>query len=261
MNAFAMARRACRAGPLSALLVSWMAAWAPVAGAAQVQVAVAANFTAPMKEIAAVFERDTGHRALLSFGASGKFYAQVRNGAPFELLLAADDKTPARLEADGLAVPGTRFTYAVGRLALWSPKPGLVDAEGLVLRRPDLAHLAIANPRSAPYGAAALAVLDKLGLSRALGPKLVYGENIAQAHQFVSTGNAELGFVAMSQVYRDGKLSAGSGWIVPAALHPPIRQDAVLLRRAGANPAAHALARYLVSGKAKAIMRSYGYQH
>lgn len=261
MNAGAFARRACRPGLLSALLVSWVAGAAPGASAAQVQVAVAANFTAPMKEIAAVFERDTGHRAVLSFGASGKFYAQLKNGAPFDLLLAADDKIPARLEADGLTVGGTRFTYAVGRLALWSPRPGLVDADGLVLRRPELGHVAIANPRSAPYGAAALAVLDKLGLSRTLGPKLVQGENIAQAHQFVSTGNAELGFVAVSQVYRNGKLSGGSGWIVPAALHQPIRQDAVLLGRAGANPAAHAMARYLVSGKARAIMRSYGYEH
>lgn len=253
--------RAWRRALLSALLVSCAAGWAPGAGAAQVQVAVAANFTAPMKEIAAVFERDTGHRAVLSFGASGKFYAQVRHGAPFEVLLAADDQIPARLEADGLALKGTRFTYAVGRLALWSAKPGFVDAGGLVLRRPGLAHLAIANPRTAPYGAAALEVLEKLGLARALGPKLVQGENIAQAHQFVSTGNTELGFVAVSQVYRDGKLTGGSGWIVPAALHKPIRQDAVLLIRAGANPAALALTRYLASDKARAIMRSYGYAH
>lgn len=260
MTVGAMARRARYMGLLSALLVSWTAGFAPSAGAAQVQVAVAANFTAPMKEIAAVFERDTGHRAILSFGASGKFYAQVRNGAPFELLLAADDKIPARLEADGLAAIGTRFTYAVGRLALWSPKPGVVDTKGLVLRRPGLGHVAIANPRSAPYGAAALEVLGKLGLSRELGSKLVQGENIAQAHQFVSTGNAELGFVAVSQVYRNGKLSSGSGWIVPAALHQPIRQDAVVLTRAGTNPAAHALARYLTSSTARAIIRSYGYE-
>lgn len=261
MTAGGMMLRARRPGLLSALLVSCAAGWAPGAGAAQVQVAVAANFTAPMKEIAAVFERDTGHRAILSFGASGKFHAQVKNGAPFEVLLAADEHIPARLEADGLAVKGTRFTYAVGRLALWSPKPGLVDPAGMVLKRPGLAHIAIANPRTAPYGAAALEVLEALGMARALGPKLVQGENIAQAHQFVSTGNAELGFVAVSQVYRDGKLGSGSGWIVPAALHRPIRQDAVLLSRAGANPAALALTRYLASSKARAIMRSYGYEH
>lgn len=254
------ARRTWRLGLMPALFVACSATWSADAAAAEVEVAVAANFTAPMKEIAAAFERETGHRAILSFGASGKFYAQVRNGAPFEVLLAADGTVPARLEADGLAVGGTRFTYAVGRLALWSPKPGVVDAGGLVLRRPDLAHVAIANPRSAPYGAAALEVLQNLGLARALGAKLVQGENIAQAHQFVSTGNAELGFVAVSQVYRDGRLTGGSGWIVPAALHQPIRQDALVLARARGNPAAHALIRYLASGKAKGIIRSYGYE-
>lgn len=260
MIAAVIARRALRVGLVHALLVAWPAAWSAGAGAAEVQVAVAANFTAPMKELAAAFERETGHRAILSFGASGKFYAQVRHGAPFEVLLAADGTVPARLEADGLALEGTRLTYAVGRLALWSPKPGVVDAGGLVLRRADLGHVAIANPRSAPYGAAALEVLRNLGLSHALGPKLVQGENIAQAHQFVSTGNAELGFVALSQVYLDGKLTGGSGWIVPAALHRPIRQDAVVLARARANPAALALVRYLASRRARSIVRAYGYE-
>lgn len=249
--------------------VSWLLALAtlsatlsamPAARAAQVQVAVAANFAAPMKEIAAGFEQDTGHRAVLAFGASGKFYAQVRRGAPFEVLLAADDRIPARLEADGLTAPGTRFTYAVGRLALWSPKPGVVDSGGQVLRRAGVDHIAIANPRSAPYGAAARETLGKLGLLDALAPRLVQGENIAQAHQFVSTGNAGLGFVAVSQVYRHGRLNAGSAWIVPAALHQPIRQDAVVLARGSANPAARALERYLKSGRARAIMRSYGYE-
>jgi molybdate transport system substrate-binding protein len=249
-----------RAGRIGPLLAACLCGWIPAAAASDVQVAVAANFIAPMKEIAALFERDTGHRATLSFGASGKFYAQAKNGAPFEVLLAADDKIPAQLEADGLAVPGTRFTYAVGRLALWSPRPGVVDADGLVLKRPGSGHLAIANPRTAPYGAAALDVLGKLGLTGAFKSRLVQGENIAQAHQFVSTGNAALGFVAVSQIYRNGKLSSGSAWIVPGALHQPIRQDAVVLARAGANPAAHALARYLASDQARAIIRSYGYE-
>lgn len=227
--------------------------------AGDVQVAVAANFTAPMQALAAQFQKDTGHRARLAFGATGKFYAQVRGGAPFELLLAADAATPARLEAEGYAVPGTRFTYAVGRLVLWSPKPGVVDARGEVLRS-NFRHLAIANPKTAPYGAAAVAVLDKLGLRAALQPRIVQGESIAQAYQFASTGNAELGFVAMAQVWRDGKLSSGSAWVVPAGLHAPIRQDAVLLAKGRDNPAARALADYLRSDKAQALIRSFGYE-
>ncbi|OON62119.1 molybdate ABC transporter substrate-binding protein [Massilia sp. KIM] len=227
--------------------------------AAEVQVAVAANFTAPMEAIAAQFQKDTGHQARLAFGATGKFYAQVRNGAPFEMLLSADDETPARLEAEGHAAAGTRFTYAVGRLVLWSPKPGVVDARGEVLKS-GFRHLAIANPKTAPYGAAAVAVLDKLGLRAALQPRIVQGESIAQAYQFASTGNAELGFVAMAQVWRDGKLSSGSGWVVPADLHAPIRQDAVILAKGRDNPAARALADYLRSDKAKALIRSFGYE-
>jgi len=234
-----------------------------MAGAAaqanDVQVAVAANFTAPMQKIAAEFAKDTGHKAVLAFGATGKFYAQIVNGAPFDVLLAADDETPARLETEHRTVPGTRFTYATGKLVLWSAQDGVVDNQGQVLKTGDYAHLAIANPKTAPYGAAAIETLTKLNLlDRVLG-KLVQGENIAQAYQFVSTGNARLGFVALSQVYRDGRFTSGSGWIVPANLHGPIRQDAVILARGGANPAAQALEGYLKSNKAKEIIRSYGY--
>lgn len=235
-------------------------ACASSAGAGEVQVAVAANFTAPMQKIAAEFEKDTGHRASLAFGATGKFYAQVRNGAPFEVLLAADDDTPARLEKEGQAAPGTRFTYAVGRLVLWSAKEGYVDAKGEVLRSGDFRHLAIANPKTAPYGAAALAALTASGLLGAVQGRLVQGENIAQTHQFVSTGNAQLGFVALSQVVRDGKIASGSGWIVPASLHERIRQDALVLAKGRNNPAAQALAAYLKSDKARAIIRSFGYE-
>jgi molybdate transport system substrate-binding protein len=234
-----------------------------MAGAAaqanEVQVAVAANFTAPMQKIAAEFEKDTGHKAVLAFGATGKFYAQIVNGAPFEVLLAADDETPARLETEHRTVPGTRFTYATGRLVLWSAQDGVVDNHGQVLKTGDYAHLAIANPKTAPYGAAAIETLTKLNLLDRVRGKLVQGENIAQAYQFVSTGNARLGFVALSQVYRDGRFTSGSGWIVPANLHGPIRQDAVILAQGGANPAAQALASYLKSNKAKEIIRSYGY--
>jgi molybdate transport system substrate-binding protein len=227
--------------------------------AAEVQVAVAANFTAPMRAIAAAFEQDTGHKALLAFGSSGKFYAQIRNGAPFQVFLSADDEKPARLEQAGMAVAGTRFTYAIGQLALWSAKAGYVDNKGEVLKQGAYAHLAIANPKLAPYGAAAIEVLKNLGLLETVQPRLVQGENIAQTYQFVASGNAELGFVALSQVTRDGKLTQGSAWIVPAHLHAPIRQDAVILANGKDNAAASALMAYLKSDKAKAVIRAYGY--
>lgn len=230
------------------------------AHAGEVQVAVAANFAAPMEKLAEQFQKDTGHKAILASGATGKFYAQIRHGAPFEVLLSADDDTPARLEAEGHAVANSCFTYAVGRLVLWSAKSGYVDAGGAVLRTGNFKHLAIANPKTAPYGAAAVAVIAKLSLTARLQPRLVQGENIAQAWQFASTGNAELGFVARSQVWRDGAFTTGSGWIVPASMHAPIRQDAALLNRGAKNPAATALLQYLRTDKAKAIIRSYGYE-
>lgn len=229
------------------------------AWADEVQVAVAANFTAPMKIIAADFEKATGHKAELSFGATGKFYAQIRNGAPFDVLLAADDETPAKMEKEGLAVPGSRITYAIGALALWSARPGFVDDKGAVLKKGDFAHIALAAPKLAPYGAAAIETLSKLGLLSALEPKFVQGENIAQTYQFVSTGNAELGFVALSQIYANGRLTGGSAWIVPADLHQPIRQDAVILTRGKDNPAAAALFKFLKTRQARKVIRSYGY--
>lgn len=232
---------------------------AGAASAEDVQVAVAANFTAPMQAIAAAFERDTGHKARLAFGSSGKFYAQIKNGAPFQVLLSADGEIPARLEQEGMAVAGTRFTYAIGRLALWSAQAGRVDARGDVLKKGGYAHLAIANPKLAPYGAAAIEVLKNRGLLEAVQPKFVQGENIAQTWQFAASGNAELGFVALSQITRDGKLTRGSAWIVPANLHAPIRQDAVILARGKGNAAAGALMAYLKGEKAKAVIRTYGY--
>jgi molybdate transport system substrate-binding protein len=227
--------------------------------AGEVSVAVAANFTAPMREIAARFELETGHKARLSFGSSGKFFAQIQNGAPFEVFLSADDEKPARLEAVGATLPGSRFTYAVGRLVLWSADDGLIDDGPKVLRKGGFAHLAIANPALAPYGAAAVAALKALGAYDGVAGKLVQAENIAQAYQFVATGNAELGFVAMSQVMLDGKLRSGSAWPVPAELHAPIRQDAVVLARAAGNPAAAALVEYLRGDKAKTVISSFGY--
>ncbi len=227
--------------------------------AEEVNVAIAANFTAPMNAIAAEFARDTGHKAKLAFGSTGKFYAQIKNGAPFQMLLAADDETPAKLEKEGIAAPGTRFTYAIGSLVLWSAKPGVVDDQGEVLKRGGFNKLALANPKLAPYGKAAVEVLTGMGLLDKVSPKFVQGENIAQTYQFVSTGNAELGFVALSQVMKDGKVTSGSAWIVPGNLHTPIRQDAVILSNGKDNAAAGALAQYLRGEKAKAIIRSYGY--
>ena len=243
-----------KAAALVLLLVSCLAR------AGEVQVAVAANFMAPAKRIAADFEKDTGHQALLAFGATGKFHAQIRNGAPFEVLLAADDTTPARLEVEGAAVAGTRFSYAVGRLALWSARAGYVDAQGAVLQTGGFKHLAIANPKLAPYGAAAIETLTALKLLDAVQGKFVQGENIAQAHQFVASGNAELGFVALSQIMQDERIATGSAWIVPAHLHQPIRQDAVLLAKGRTNPVATAWLAYLKGSKAQAIVKSFGYE-
>jgi len=230
-----------------------------IASADDVRVAVAANFTAPMQRIAAAFARDTGHRAVLAFGATGKFYAQIHNGAPFDVLLSADDSTPLRLEHDGIGMAGSRFTYAIGTLVLWSPREGYVDPQGKVLTGGDFRHLAVANPKTAPYGAAAMATLDRLGLREKLRPRFVQGENIAQTHQFVASGNAELGFVALSQVIEDGRIGNGSGWVVPADQHMPILQDALLLRHGEGNPAARALLEYLRGETAKALIREYGY--
>lgn len=228
--------------------------------AEEVTVAVAANFSAPMKQIAAEFEKETGHKTVLTFGASGKFYAQIKNGAPFQLFLSADDEKPIQLTKDGLTVADSRFTYAIGTLVLWSAKQGFVDPKGEVLSKGNYAKIAIANPKLAPYGAAAIEVLTKQGLLTTVTPKFVQGENISQTHQFVFTGNAELGFVALSQVMKDGKIPAGSAWVVPGTLHSPIRQDAVLLSTGKDNAAAKALLNYLKSDKVKKIIRSYGYE-
>jgi len=242
------------------LLFVPLALAALAAQAGEVQVAVAANFAAPMKTIAADFEKDTGHKAVIATGATGKFYAQIKNGAPFEVLLAADDETPAKLEKEGDTVAGSRSTYAIGKLVLWSAKPGVVDAKGEVLKKGEFAHLAIANPKTAPYGAAAMETLKNLGLQETLQPKFVQGENIAQTQQFIVSGNAELGFLALSQIIKDGKPGEGSWWIVPENLHAQIRQDAVILAKGKDKPATAALMKYLAGDKAKAVIRSFGYE-
>lgn len=227
----------------------------------EVKIAVAANFAAPVKKIAADFEADTGHKVVISTGSTGAFYAQIRNGAPFEVFLAADDETPVKIEAEGAGVKGSRFTYAIGKLVLWSAKPGYVDDKGEVLKKGDFARLALANPKTAPYGAAGVEVLKRLGLAESLQAKIVQGENITQAWQFVSSGNAELGFVALSQVWENGKLTGGSAWIVPAADYASIRQDAILLAKGEGKPAADAFLKYLKADKARAVIKSYGYEY
>lgn len=229
------------------------------ARADEIPVAVAANFTAPFNKIAAEFEKETGHKVIASFGSTGKFYAQIRNGAPFEILLAADDETPAKLVKDNAAVAGSPFSYAIGKLVLWSAKPAVVDAKGEVLRRGGFDHIALADPRLAPYGAAAVEAMKKLGVYDSLAPKVVTGETIAQAYQFVSSGNSLLGFVALSQVLKDGQI-AGSAWIVPADLYTPIRQDAVLLNAGKDKAGPVALLKYLQGAKAQAVIKSYGYE-
>ncbi len=232
---------------------------AHAANADEVQVAVAANFTAPMKEIVVQFEHDTGHKVQAAFGSTGKFYAQIQNGAPYDILLAADDETPLKLEKEGAAVANSRYTYAIGKLVLWSAQSGYVDDKGEVLKTGGFPHLALANPKLAPYGAAAVEVLQKLKLYGGLASRFVQGENIAQAHQFVASSAAPLGFVALSQVLEGGKLKSGSVWVVPVNLYTPIRQDVVMLSRGKGKGAASAFLTYLKGDKAKAVIRSYGY--
>ena len=227
------------------------------ARAAETQVAVAANFTEPAKAIARAFKAATGHTALLSFGASGQFYGQIAHGAPFEVFLSADAERPAKAEQDGLGVAGTRFTYAVGRLVLYSKTPGLVDGAGAVLRGGKFNKLSIADPAAAPYGTAAVQTMTKLGVYDALKPKIVKGGSITQAYQFVDTGAADLGFVALSQVVN---VSGGSRWVVPAADHAPIDQQAILLYTAQNNAAAKAFLAFLRTPAAVAIIKKYGYE-
>lgn len=242
-----------------ALAVIAVCALSLSAHAAEVNVAVASNFTAPMKVIAQHFEKETGHRAKLSFGATGQFYAQIKNGAPFGILLAADTTTPTKIAQEGLGLRDSAFTYASGTLVLWSKNPTLIDQSGEVLKQGKFNKIAIANPKLAPYGAAALQVITKMGLGDTLKSKIVEGSNISQTFQFVSSGNASLGFVALSQVYENNKLKEGSGWIIPNDMYAPIKQDAIMLNSGQNNPAAQAMMQYLRSEQAKVIIRAFGY--
>jgi molybdate transport system substrate-binding protein len=241
-----------------ALVLSCLTA---AASAGEVQVAVAANFAGPLAKIGEGFTAATGHTLKVSAGATGKFYTQIVAGAPFEVLIAADDETPKKLIAEGHAIAGTNFTYAIGKLVLWSAQPGYVDDQGAVLATGRFAHLAIANPKVAPYGAAGLEVIKARGLTEAITPGLVTAESIAQAYQFAATGNAELAFVALSQVVVPGQPVKGSYWLVPPSLYGQIRQDAVLLKSGEKNPAAAALIAYLKGDAAKVVIKNHGYGH
>ncbi|MGE0700173.1 MAG: molybdate ABC transporter substrate-binding protein [Hyphomicrobiaceae bacterium] len=254
-----LTHRRSRRAALAVVLAGALAAIAPQGAAAQggrdVKVAVAANFTEPAKEIAAVFAKSTGNKLILSFGATGQFYAQIKQGAPFEVFLAADKATPTKTVAEGLAVAGTQITYAVGKLVLYSTAPGLVAGEE-TLKSARFAKIAIANPATAPYGAAAVEVMKALGVHDALASKIVQGQSIGQTYQFVRTGNAEVGFVALSQI---ALVEGGSRWVVPGKLHQPILQDAVLLKAGESNPATREFLRFLAGKEAQAITETFGY--
>lgn len=230
------------------------------AAAEEAVVAVAANFAEVAERLEKEFERQSGHTLTFVAGSTGKLYAQIANGAPFDVFLAADQERPERLEKERLAVAGSRFTYATGRLALWSSEPGRVGGDGAAtLRQGEFRRLAIANPALAPYGAAAKETLEKLGLWERFKERIVMGETIGQAHTLVASGNAELGFVALSSLLSPQSEAKGSRWDVPPGLHAPIHQDAVLLTRAAGNAAARGFLDFLRSEKAKAVIRSYGY--
>jgi molybdate transport system substrate-binding protein len=241
------------------LLGALLAMMAQVANAGEVTAAVAANFTAPVQQIAELFQKETGHTVKLSFGSSGKFYSQIKEGAPFDVFLAADEKNPKLLEQEGLAVADTRFVYALGKLVLWSAKPGFVDDKGAVLSKGEYNKISYADPKLAPYGLAAQETLQKMGLWDKVQSKLVTGESIAQTYQFAATGNADLAFIALSQITKDGKVTEGSWWIVPADMYNPIKQAAIRLTAAKDKAAAQAFLKFLKSEKALAVIRSFGY--
>ncbi len=230
------------------------------AQAAEIKVAVASNFANVLKEIAVEFQKDTGHKLAITPGATGKFYAQISNGAPFDVFLSADDETPRKLAQEGKANASSQFTYAIGRLALWSPNPEMVDKNADILKTDKFKFIAIANAKVAPYGQAAVQTMQKLGVLAKIEPRVVQGESIAQTYQFVSTGNAQLGFVALSQIFEHGRIKTGSAWIVPEEMHEQLKQDAVILQSCKQTSVCQDLMYYLKSEKAKKMMASYGYK-
>ena len=227
--------------------------------AAEVHVAVAANFTAPAKELAPIFEKQTGHKLILSFGSTGMFYGQIKNGATYDVLLAADAKTPEKAVKEGYGEDGTRFTYAVGKLVLWSADADKVKDGQKLLASGQFNKCAVANPKLAPYGLAAYETLKALDLFDAVSAKFVEGDNIGKTYNFVKTANAEIGFVALSQVYKNGKITSGSGWIVPQELYGRIAQDAVLLKQGKSQEAGREFLKFLQGPEAAKVKLDYGY--
>lgn len=243
------------------LYLAVLALWPPLsANADTIKVAVAANFAPTLNELVAEFEKSSGHKVDVSSASSGKIYAQIINGAPYHAFFSADQTTPEKLESAGKAVAGSRLTYAIGALALWSAKPDFIDAQLRILKNGQFNKIALANPKLAPYGSAAVEVLEKLDLLTATQAKWVQGENIAQAYQFVFTGNADLGFIALSQIMQKGEITGGSYWLVPADLHTPILQDAQILLPGKNSVVTQQLVEFIKSDLAKAIIQSHGYQ-
>jgi molybdate transport system substrate-binding protein len=243
---------------LTALATAFVALLTLLAAQAQAgvtHVAVAANFTEPAKEIAALFKHKTGHEAVLSFGASGAFFTQITHGAPFEVFLSADEARPKAAVEQGFAVADSRFTYAVGKLVLWSRVIDVTNGEA-ALKAGNFSKLSIANPVAAPYGTASVETMKALQVYDALKPKIVQGNSIAQAFQFVDTRNAEVGFVALAQLYG---VTGGTRWLVPSNLHAPIRQDAVLLKTGADSEASKAFLAFLKGPEARAIIEQFGY--
>lgn len=251
-----------RAGLVFPLLLSIaLALLSAQTRAAQVQVAVDDNFAGPIQALAAEFQRTTNHTLVVSAGSTGKLFTQIQQGAPFDVFLSADAETPARLTSEGLALENTRFTYAIGRLVLWSAQAGLVDPQATVLGADSTSRMAVADPRMAPYGAAAMQTMARRGVAARWTGRIVLGESVGQAYQLVASKNAALGFVALSQIMRDGKVESGSHWIVPSTFHTPLRQEVVLLRKGASNDGAKAFLKFLAGDSARAIMRGYGYDH
>lgn len=246
-------------GPFVSILLLCGLMSSPVR-AGEVSVAVASNFAAPMERLVPLFQKESGHTLKVSLGASGKLYAQIRSKAPFDVFLSADEEMPKSLMQEGLAVGGTRFVYATGRLVLWSAQPDFVDEKGGVLNKGNFNMLAIANPRFSPYGVASKETLTKLTMWNSIQEKLAKGENVTQTYQLAATEKADLAFIALSQVMRDGKVTAGSWWLVPPEMHKPIQQSAVLLSGAKDPVAAKAFLAFLKSEKARAVMRGFGYE-
>ena len=243
---------------LPALLLLWFAS--PLLHAGEVKIAVAANFLNTLHTLAPVFEQQSGHRLRVSAGSTGKLYTQLHHGAPYDVFLAADDKHPALLEKEGLVMPGRRITYAVGRLVVWSGRSMPLQEGAQIFQRPDIRHIAIANPATAPYGRAAYQALNTMGLWHTLKPRIVQGDDVGQVFQFVASANAQLGFLALAQVFNPKNTFSRDYWQVPEELYDPIVQDMVLLKKAENNSAAHAFVAFMQTAQARTLIQQAGYK-